>query len=106
MSEQNLPIEVDLSEWKIIQDILSKIVPEEEVIAFGSRAKFLAKPYSDLDLALKGKRPLNLESLVDLRNAFSESDLRFKVDLVEWSSVSDDFRAIIEKDSVLIKRSL
>ena len=106
MSKIHPPIEVSSSEWKIIEEILMRIVPDQEVLAFGSRAKFLAKPYSDLDLALKGETPLILNSLADLRDAFSNSDLTFKVDIVQWETISEAFREIISKNSILIKKSL
>jgi predicted nucleotidyltransferase len=50
---------------------------------FGSRAKGDPKPYSDLDLALKGRERLSLVELAELAEALSESDLPFKVDVVE-----------------------
>lgn len=103
MSKVHPPIQVSPSEWKIIEEILMKIVPDLEVLAFGSRDKFSAKPYSDLDLALKGETPTILNSLVDLREAFSNSDLSFKVDIVHWETISEAFREIISKNSVLIK---
>ncbi len=105
MSKIYPPIEVSSSEWKIIEEILITFAPNQEVLAFGSRAKFLAKPYSDLDLALKGEMPLNLSSVVDLKEAFSNSDLKFKVDIVQWENISEAFREIISKNSVLIKKS-
>ena len=105
MSKLHPLIEVNSSEWEIIQAILTKIIPDQEVFAFGSRAKFMAKPFSDLDLAIKGHSPLNLDLLADLSNAFSDSNLSYKVDIVEWSKISDAFREIIIKDSVLIKKS-
>jgi type I restriction enzyme S subunit len=77
------PIEVSSSEWKIIEEILLTIVPDQEVLAFGSRATFLATPYSDLDLALKSEKPLILSLLANLRDACSSSDLTFKVDIVQ-----------------------
>lgn len=105
MSKFHPPIEVNSSEWEIIQEILTKIVPDKEVFAFGSRAKFLAKPFSDLDLAIKGYLPLTLDLLADLSNAFSDSNLSYKVDIVEWCNITKAFREIIIKDSVLIKKS-
>ena len=105
MSKIHPPIEVSSSKWKIIEEILMTIVPNQEVLAFGSRATFLAKPYSDLDLALKGETPLNLTSLADLRDAFTNSDLPFKIDIVQWQDISEAFREIICKNSVLIKKS-
>ena len=60
---------------KIVQDILQKCVPEREVWAFGSRAKWLAKEYSDLDLCILGKTPLSFRTLGLLEEAFEDSDL-------------------------------
>ena len=49
--------------------------------------------------------PLNVSSVVDLKEAFSNSDLTFKVDIVQWENISEAFREIISKNSVLIKKS-
>ena len=68
---------------KIVQDILQKCVPEREVWAFGSRAKWLAKEYSDLDLCILGKTPLSFRTLGLLEEAFEDSDLPYKVDVVD-----------------------
>ena len=54
MPELSPPIAVNAAEWRIIQDILAEIAAGVEVWAFGSRARFTAKPYSDLDLAFIG----------------------------------------------------
>jgi type I restriction enzyme S subunit len=62
MSKIYPPIEVSSSEWQIIEEILMRVVPNHDVLAFGSRAKFTAKPYSDLDLALKGDKPISLNT--------------------------------------------
>ena len=59
-----------------------------------------AKPYSDLDLALKGEDRLPLALIADLVDAFSESDLPFRVDVLDWRSVAPNFRASIERDGV------
>lgn len=37
-----------------------------------------------------------------LAEDFSESDLPWKVDLVDWWSISEAFRAIIDRDKVLL----
>ena len=49
---------IDVSPYhlKIIQKILHKHVPDCEVRAFGSRVTWTAKDYSDLDLAVVGKK--------------------------------------------------
>ena len=89
---------------KIVQDILQKCVPEREVWAFGSRAKWLAKEYSDLDLCILGKTPLSFRTLGLLEEAFEDSDLPYKVDVVDWATTSESFRQIIERDKVVVPK--
>lgn len=90
---------------KIVQVILQRFVPDHEVWAFGSRAKWLAKEYSDLDLCVLGETPLGFRTLGLLEEAFDESDLPYKVDVVDWATTSPSFRAIIERDKVEIQQA-
>ena len=38
-------IDITPADWEIVRDILHRHVPQYEVWAFGSRAKWNAKPY-------------------------------------------------------------
>ncbi len=67
--------------------------PGTRVMVFGSKAGGSCKPWSDLDLALDAGRLLPLTVLAELAEAFAESPLPWKVDLVDLNSVSDEFRA-------------
>ena len=87
---------------KTVREILSKNIPGIEVWAFGSRAKWTAKEYSDLDLAVITRRPLDIRTSAALADDFSESDLPFRVDVVDWASTSESFRKIIENDKVVV----
>lgn len=98
-------IDVRPEHWVIVQRILRQHVPDLEVWAFGSRARHAAKPYSDLDLAIRGHRPLGLAVLAALADDFSESDLPWKVDVVDWATTSEPFRRIIERDKVVVQRA-
>lgn len=82
---------------KIIKGILTELVPEYEVRAFGSRVNGTAKKYSDLDLALVGKHKIDLRKLRQLEDAFQESDLPFRVDILDWNMIDDEFKKLIEK---------
>lgn len=75
--------------------ILQKHVPHYSVWAFGSRAKWTAKPYSDLDLAIIPDKPLSLDVSASLSEDFSESDLPWKVDVVDWATTRESFRKMI-----------
>jgi len=99
-------IDIPPDDWKIVRDILSKHVAQYEVWAFGSRARRTAKPYSDLDLAVITDQPLPLPVTASLANDFSESDLPWKVDVLDWSSASESFRQIIERDKVVVQGPL
>ena len=103
MAVPNIDIHAD--HWRIVRDILRAHVPQHEVWAFGSRAKWTAKPYSDLDLAVITETPLPLSGSASLAEDFSESDLPWKVDVVDWASTSESFRKIIERDKVLVSPS-
>jgi type I restriction enzyme S subunit len=77
--------------------ILALHLSGHEVWAFGSRVTGKAKPFSDLDLVVMGDAPLDFRQLAALKDAFAESNLPFRVDLVEWATTAEDFRAIIEQ---------
>ncbi|MFZ5699550.1 MAG: restriction endonuclease subunit S [Pseudomonadota bacterium] len=90
---------------RLVREILRKHVPEAEVWVFGSRAKWLARDTSDLDLCIRGDVPLSFEKMGALREAFEESDLPWKVDVVDWATTSESFRKIIDRDKVEVQGS-
>ncbi len=89
--------------WAIVRAILQKHLPQYEVWAFGSRVSGTAKPYSDLDLVVMSHQPLSLKISANLSDDFAESDLPWKVDVVDWASTRASFRAIIERHKVLVQ---
>ncbi|MBF0109894.1 MAG: nucleotidyltransferase domain-containing protein [Magnetococcales bacterium] len=97
------PIDIRPDHLQIVLDILKKHVPNHEVWAFGSRVKWTAKEYSDLDLCVISDQPIGLDVQGDLRDDFSESDLPWKVDVVDWATTSASFRKIIEREKVVVR---
>lgn len=91
-------IRLSSRELQIVHDILQSHIPNREVWVFGSRIGESPKPYSDLDLVVRGDEPLPSETLYALKDAFEESDLPFQVDIVEWATTSESFRRIIAAD--------
>lgn len=96
-------IDVSQEQWDIVRGVLKRHLPGTEVWAFGSRAKWTAKAYSDLDLAAITDRPLPLAVSAAIADEFSNSNLPWKVDLVDWAAISDGFRAIVARDKVVIQ---
>lgn len=86
----------------IVQNIFERYLPDATVIAFGSRANGTARPYSDLDLAVIWKSRMDFAQTAGLREAFDESDLVFKVDIVDWYDLDDGFRAMIRQEGKVV----
>jgi type I restriction enzyme S subunit len=93
-----MPLDVRPDHLVAVNEILRRNVPDRKVWVFGSRVTGKAKPTSDLDLCIVGETPLPYEVSAQLRQDFSDSDIPYTVDLVDWATCSTGFRAIIERD--------
>ncbi|MDH3998411.1 MAG: nucleotidyltransferase domain-containing protein [Desulfuromonadales bacterium] len=95
---------MDLSPKQLaeVRRILIATIPGCTVWAFGSRVNGSAKQYSDLDLVVLAPQPLALDILADLNEQFDESDLPFKVDLLDWATTSEAFRKIIQAERMVL----
>jgi type I restriction enzyme S subunit len=82
-----------------VQSLLARHLPDTTVWAFGSRVSFKARPDSDLDL-VAFTRPDQKPAVAALREAFEESDLPFRVDLLEWDDLPENFKKNIEGGEV------
>ena len=56
------------------------------------------KPLSDLDLCVMEDIPEITKSY--LEEEFEESNLPFKVDIIEWNKISERFKSLIKKQLV------
>ena len=97
----SLDVRPDHLEW--VQTLLKRIIPTATVWAFGSRAQGTARTTSDLDLCVDNHQALSFEILAALRDAFAESNLPYKVDVVDWHSMDPAFQALIQKKRVVIQ---
>jgi predicted nucleotidyltransferase len=83
----------------IVRSILAAgLPPDTRIWVFGSRATGATKASCDLDLAIDAGRRLTEEERSALREAFEDPDLPYTVDVVDWATVSEAFRKIIERD--------
>ena len=103
VAENGSTLQLSEEELQIVHSILQSLVSDREVWVFGSRATAKYKPYSDLDLVVMGEEALPLATTADLREAFSNSDLKFKVDLVVWSELTENFKQIIRNHYLIIQ---
>ncbi|HBB66119.1 MAG: hypothetical protein A2X28_10820 [Elusimicrobia bacterium GWA2_56_46] len=99
-------LELKPGQLAVIKAILGRFVPAAAVLAFGSRvsrppensadrAPQKVKEHSDFDLAVISDNGLSLQEIGNLREAFSDSDLPFAVDIVDWCDTDESFKKII-----------
>lgn len=96
---------IENKHWEIVSAILKKYLANKniKVYIFGSRStgKNL-KRGSDLDIALEANTGeiIDLQLLDQLDFDFQDSDLPYKVDLIDLNSVSKEFRAAVSNDLI------
>ena len=85
-------IDLDVKTRQQVQRILNQYLPEAEVRLVGSRARRGAKRQADIDLLVMRSKPLLPRERALLNTAFEESDIPFKVDLLDWELLTIAFR--------------
>lgn len=96
-------LDIEPKHLNTIKHILTEHVSDCEVRIFGSRVAGTAKEHSDVDLAVIGKTKLPRRTKTLLKEAFEESDLPFRVDIVDYNAISDSFRKIIDSQYEIIQ---
>ena len=95
-------IEISGEHYGTILKLLQRHLPGVEAWAYGSRVHRASRSSSDLDLVVFAA-PEQTRSVGDLREAFEESNLPFRIDLFVWSNLPESFRKPITANHVLIQ---
>ena len=97
------PIDIRADHLRIVQDVLQRHLPAGVTVwVFGSRASWMTKDSSDLDLALEGEGEIPPRSLSALEAAFEDSDLPFAVDIVDAKRIGGRFGEIVAEQRVAL----
>ncbi|MCE7898417.1 MAG: nucleotidyltransferase domain-containing protein [bacterium] len=76
---------------------------QHKVFVFGSHVRGNNRRWSDIDLGIDGdNNPLHPEVIINLQDAFENSDLPYKVDIVNFAHVTPDFRASALKHALYL----
>ena len=92
-------IDITTEDRKKVLALLQRHLPGTTAWVYGSRTKWTSRPQSDLDLVVFAT-PEQRRQVGDLREAFDESNLPFRVDLFVWDDVPDSFRKQIQAQHV------
>lgn len=95
-------IALEEEQLKLIQTILRKYFPNAEIRVFGSRYKHTNKPYSDVDIAIVGNEKIDMITYSRVKEELEESNVKYRVDLLDWNAIHEDFRKIIEEGYEII----
>lgn len=94
-------VDINPDHLRVVQKILRENLPSGVAVwVFGSRADWATKDTSDLDLALEGDSALDHGTISALEMAFEESDLPYRVDIIDLNHVSDKFRQIVNAQKI------
>ncbi|QXE91006.1 nucleotidyltransferase domain-containing protein [Geomonas subterranea] len=97
-------IDITPEQRKSVMSLLQGYIPDTEVWAYGSRVKWTSRPASDLDLVVFAA-PGQREPVSALKEAFEESSLPFRVDVMIWDEIPENFRKnILEQYVVLTEK--
>ena len=94
-------LDITTAERETVLALLQRHLPGTATWVYGSRAKWTSRPQSDLDLVVFAT-PEQQRQVGDLREAFEESNLLFRVDLFVWDEVPVSFRKRIETEHVVL----
>lgn len=85
--------------------LISALVPKAKIYLFGSRARGTHSPGSDIDIALDAGEQLPFSLVGEVRSILEATNILYKIEVVDFHSVSDDMRASILDEGILWKNT-
>jgi predicted nucleotidyltransferase len=71
--------------------------PDDQIFLFGSRTTSTHHPFSDIDIGITSKQAISFQLMAKITGALEESDLPVRIDVIDFSKVSDAFKTIAQK---------
>ena len=95
-------IAVSVRHLRYLLEQIEGHLPKAIVWAFGSRIKGTHHPASDLDLAVLCDKETAQKVLPKLKEVLIESDLPFKVQLLDFNRLPENMQANIKKEYIVM----
>jgi nucleotidyltransferase substrate binding protein (TIGR01987 family) len=105
LNEKEININIERHHLVLIIDILKSFLNTENanIYVYGSRVKGKSLKYSDIDVAIDYNGQIISDLLKNkILDAFENSILPYKVDIIDINSISEEFKNKIRKDFVNI----
>lgn len=68
-----------------------------KVFFFGSRVMGKGSERSDIDIGIEGPEPVPWNAMMDIKEAFEEMPILYKIDVVDFKSVSKEFYEVAKQ---------
>lgn len=94
---------MDLKEsLQLIKETVRKYLAEDdyEVFVYGSRAAGNAQKWSDVDIGIKGGKEVPVRKLALIAEELEKSKIPYKVDVVDFSKTSTEFKELALKEII------
>lgn len=102
MNKKYRKIDLNPGHYDEICGLLARYLPHTLVWAFGSRVKLTAHVRSDLDLVAFAN-PAQSLAVYELNEAFEQSALPFRIDLLVWDELPETFHQNIIKSHYVLQ---
>ena len=95
---------LDTEQLETVQRILNLHFEGVEVWAYGPRVNGTdCPPDMDLELVVISEKPISFEDMTAVEKAFVESELPFRVDIIDWAKLPESLQKQIKKDHDVVQ---
>ena len=95
-------VAISAEQMQYLLDEIERHIPGATVWAFGSRVQGTHHPASDLDLAVHCDKGCARTNLPKLNESLIESDLPFKVQILDYNRLPENMQATIKEKYVVL----
>lgn len=90
---------IDRKTKKALKEVIFQFFDrnKDKVFIFGSNATGQSRRYSDIDIGIESVKKISWSKISLLEEALSESDLPYKVEIVDFNEVSESFKQVAKK---------
>ena len=87
---------IDEATLSIVKSVTNKYLDgsQYKVFIYGSRTQPKHRKFSDIDIGILGSTTVPVSTLLQIKEDLSSSDIPYLTDIVDFSTVSEDFKKI------------
>lgn len=96
---------INIDPLEKLKEVFLRFLKDEDVkvVLFGSRARGDFVSTSDVDVGIIVGKGADRKKLILLREYIEELNIPYKVEIIDFSNVSEDFKQMVSKEAVVWK---